>query len=97
MTILVLAAMSEAEFGGWEGALREAFPGEELRIYPDLGDPAAIEIALVANPPSGSWVNYRTSGSSIASGAASMRSSAIRLCRATCPWCGWSMRRWPAR
>src|SRR4028118_1102655 len=53
MAILVLAAMSEAEFGGWEGALREAFPGEELRIYPDLGDPAAIEIALVANRPSG--------------------------------------------
>lgn len=53
MALLVLAAMSEAEFGGWEGALREAFPGETLRIYPDLGDPAEIEIALVANPPSG--------------------------------------------
>jgi glyoxylate/hydroxypyruvate reductase A len=53
MAILVLAAMSEAEFGGWEGALREVFAGEELRIYPDVGDPAAIEIALVANPPRG--------------------------------------------
>ena len=53
MAILLLAEMSEAEFGGWVGALREAFPGEELRIYPDLGDPSAIEIALVANPPPG--------------------------------------------
>lgn len=53
MAILVLAAMSEAEFGGWEGALREAFPGDDLRVYPDLGDPAAIDVALVANPPPG--------------------------------------------
>jgi glyoxylate/hydroxypyruvate reductase A len=45
--------MSGAEFGGWEGALREVFAGEDLRIYPDIGDPAAIEIALVANPPPG--------------------------------------------
>lgn len=53
MTILLLAAMSEAEFGGWEGALRGAYPGEELHIYPDLGDPASIDVALVANPPQG--------------------------------------------
>jgi glyoxylate/hydroxypyruvate reductase A len=53
MAILILAAMSEAEFGGWEGALREMFSGEELRVFPDVGDPAAIEVALVANPPPG--------------------------------------------
>jgi glyoxylate/hydroxypyruvate reductase A len=53
MAILVVAAMSEAEFGGWEGALREVFAGDDLRIYPDVGDPAAIEVALVANPPQG--------------------------------------------
>lgn len=49
----MLAAMSEAEFGGWEGAIREVFAGEELRVYPDVGDPEEIEIALVANPPPG--------------------------------------------
>ena len=38
MALLLLAEMSEAEFGGWVGALREAFPGEELRVYPQLGD-----------------------------------------------------------
>ena len=53
MAILLLASMSEAEFAGWEGALAAAFSDDELRVYPDLGDPAAIEIALVANPPLG--------------------------------------------
>src|SRR5918997_5256886 len=53
MAILLLASMSEAEFAGWAGALAAAFPDDELRVYPDLGDPAAIEIALVANPPPG--------------------------------------------
>jgi glyoxylate/hydroxypyruvate reductase A len=53
MAILLLAAMSEAEFGGWEGALREVFAGEELRVYPEVGEPTEIEVALVANPPPG--------------------------------------------
>lgn len=53
MAILLLASMSEAELAGWDGALATAFPTDEVRVYPDLGDPATIEIALVANPPAG--------------------------------------------
>src|SRR5262245_38552639 len=53
MAILVLARMSEAEFGGWEGALREVFASEEWLIWPEVGEPEEIEIALVANPPPG--------------------------------------------
>jgi glyoxylate/hydroxypyruvate reductase len=37
----------------WKNSLREALPDETLWIYPDVPDPAAVKIALVAKPPTG--------------------------------------------
>jgi glyoxylate/hydroxypyruvate reductase len=37
----------------WLEALRAALPDERFLIWPDLGDPDAIEVALVASPPAG--------------------------------------------
>ena len=54
MTILVAASFDEAEQRAWWPALESALPGERLVRDVDAGvDPADIDIALVANPPSG--------------------------------------------
>lgn len=37
----------------WKNALAQAFPGETIQVYPEIDDPAAIKIALVAKPPAG--------------------------------------------
>lgn len=37
----------------WTRALRQRLPDLEVRVFPDLGDPAAIEAALVWLPPPG--------------------------------------------
>ena len=37
----------------WLPALRAALPSDRFVVWPELGDPAAIDIALVAKPPPG--------------------------------------------
>jgi glyoxylate/hydroxypyruvate reductase A len=37
----------------WLEALRAALPEERFLVWPELGDPGAIEVALVARPPAG--------------------------------------------
>src|SRR4051794_11866198 len=51
MRILFLATAENRN--DWEGPLRAALPHDELRFFPDVGDPAAIDCALVAVPPPG--------------------------------------------
>ncbi len=51
MTILLAADFSAQEWADWWPALLAALPGETL--LREVADPAAIDIALVANPPPG--------------------------------------------
>jgi glyoxylate/hydroxypyruvate reductase A len=42
----------------WLEALRAALPGERLFAWPDVGDPAAVDVALVARPPAGALAQF---------------------------------------
>jgi glyoxylate/hydroxypyruvate reductase A len=37
----------------WREALSRELPGLDFRVFPDIGDPAAIDVALVWRPPAG--------------------------------------------
>lgn len=51
MALLLCANLDNLE--QWQHALSLAFPGETLVTWPDVPEPAAIDIALVAKPPRG--------------------------------------------
>ncbi len=51
MAILFRSSVDSAR--RWSAALGEIFPGLEMRFWPDIGDPADIEYALVWKPPPG--------------------------------------------
>src|ERR1700742_4707926 len=51
MTLLFRSSVDSAK--RWRSALSEIVPGLETRVYPDVGDPADIEYALVWKPPPG--------------------------------------------
>jgi glyoxylate/hydroxypyruvate reductase A len=48
MSILLISTVGPME--PWLKRLREAFPADDVRAMPDIGDPAEVEIALVAHP-----------------------------------------------
>lgn len=53
MTVLIAADFDADEWAGWTAALQAAMPGEQLvRSLADVA-PDSIDIALVANPPTG--------------------------------------------
>jgi glyoxylate/hydroxypyruvate reductase A len=52
---LAFRSSSDDEGARWVVALGQAMPDLEVRLWPDLGDPAEIEAALVWNPPAG-WL-----------------------------------------
>src|SRR5258706_13887603 len=51
MAVLFLCDIEDAE--SWIERFRAALPEEEIRVFPEVGDRAAIDIALVAKPPAG--------------------------------------------
>jgi glyoxylate/hydroxypyruvate reductase A len=51
MRILFLSTTAQPE--RWLGPLGAALPDDEIVVYPEIGDPAAIECAIVAVPPPG--------------------------------------------
>jgi glyoxylate/hydroxypyruvate reductase len=51
MAVLFLAALDAAV--AWRAELERLIPGIDLRVWPELGDPAAIEAALVWRSPPG--------------------------------------------
>ena len=51
MAILLCANVDNLD--QWQRELASAFPGEMLLTWPEVGDPAAIDVALVAKPPAG--------------------------------------------
>ena len=51
MAILFRSSVDSAR--RWSAALGEIFPGLEMRFWPDVGNPADIEYALVWKPPPG--------------------------------------------
>jgi glyoxylate/hydroxypyruvate reductase A len=51
MALLFMAEMDDPAV--WVTAFRAALPGEEIRVFPETGDPAEIECALIAKPPPG--------------------------------------------
>ena len=38
----------------WAQAARDAMPGVEVRVWPEVGDPAEIEAVITAEPAPGS-------------------------------------------
>lgn len=48
MSILLISTVGPME--PWLNGLKAAFPGDDVRSMPDIGDPAKVEIALVAHP-----------------------------------------------
>ena len=55
----------------WRAELQARIPDLDVRIWPEVGDPAAIEVALVWRPPPGSWRATLISGQSCRSQPAS--------------------------
>ena len=51
MSLLLCAQVDN--LGQWQRELAAAFPGETIHIWPEVPDPAAVRIALVAKPPAG--------------------------------------------
>lgn len=51
MAVLFVSAVDSAT--AWRSELERLLPGLELRVWPDLGDAAAIEAALAWRPPPG--------------------------------------------
>ncbi len=51
MTLLFLSSVDSAT--RWMAELRHLLPSLEIRVWPEVGDPAAIESALVWRPPPG--------------------------------------------
>lgn len=56
MALLFLSADDPAE--EWRAELTARMPGLEVRIWPDVGDPADIEVALVWRAPPGELARY---------------------------------------
>jgi len=42
----------------WLEGLRAALPGERFLAWPEVGDPSAVEVALVARPPAGTLARF---------------------------------------
>jgi glyoxylate/hydroxypyruvate reductase A len=53
MARALLFSSPEDDPVAWSRALRALMPGLEIRVSPNLGDPADIEVALVWKPPEG--------------------------------------------
>ncbi len=51
MALLFLAEIDDA--AAWVAGFRAALPDETIRVFPEIGDPAEIDCALVAKPPAG--------------------------------------------
>ena len=56
MALLFLSADDPAEL--WRAELEARLPDLEVRIWPEVGDPAEIETALVWRPPPGELARY---------------------------------------
>lgn len=48
MSILLISTIGPMDT--WLEALRTAFPADDVRAAPDIGDPASVEVAVVAHP-----------------------------------------------
>ncbi len=57
MALMFLSPDDPAD--AWRAELQARMPELEVRIWPDVGDPDAIEIALVWRPPPGELARYR--------------------------------------
>ncbi len=56
MALMFLSPDDPAEL--WRDELLARMPGLEIRIWPEVGDPAAIDLALVWRPPPGELARY---------------------------------------
>lgn len=56
MAIVLISRSDSAE--DWLRGLKAAAPEEDIRAWPEVGDPAEIEIAIVALPPRGELKRY---------------------------------------
>ena len=85
MTILLLNSRDHKE--AWADALREKLPEHEVRVWPDVGDPAAVKHAVVCYPEHGALAtlpNLTAMHSLWSDGPGSTMSPATRTCPGTC-------------
>jgi glyoxylate/hydroxypyruvate reductase A len=52
---LVLLCARKDQLEGWRRELPPAMPGETIEIWPEVSDPANVDIALAARVPAGAW------------------------------------------
>ena len=62
MALLFLSPDDPADL--WRAELQARIPGLDVRIWPELGDPAEIDLALVCGRRRANWRATRTSGRS---------------------------------
>ena len=54
----LLFQSDSADPARWEAALRRVEPALEFRVWPDVGDPALVDMMLVLRPPPGGLAGY---------------------------------------
>src|SRR5689334_3396328 len=54
MSVVLLCARKD-QLEGWRRELPPAMRGETIEIWPDVRDPAGVDIALAARVPQGAW------------------------------------------
>ena len=69
MALLFLSPDDPAD--AWRAELQARIPDLDVRIWPEIGDPAEIDLALVWRPPPGELAPIPISGPSCRSGRAS--------------------------
>lgn len=67
MAVLFLSSMDDPV--AWESALTPLVPGLDLRVWPEIGEPDDVEVALVWQAPPGDLARYRNLKGIVALGA----------------------------
>ena len=58
LTSLLVGSLDGGEYAAWHAHLTQALPDERIVLAGEPHDPAAIDIAFVANPPHGALAHY---------------------------------------
>jgi len=56
--MLIAFVAQEEDPQRWLPRLRAALPEDRFVVWPEVGDPSQVEVALVANPPAGALVGF---------------------------------------
>jgi len=88
----ILFRSTPAATARWRPLLARLMPGREIRFWPEIGDPAGIEYALVWQPEPGLLARLPKLRLIVGSAPASTICCATPSCRAMSRSCAWSTR-----